>query len=93
MENRAEKMALKLANEKIQEQELIIYGLNEGADEWKLKCSDLSKDIRHLMGLLQKMHKERTALLFAMDNAPQPCEQIFNNLFGVYKIENNILNI
>lgn len=31
--------------EKVKEQELIIYGLEEGCDEWKLKCSDLEKDL------------------------------------------------
>lgn len=32
--------------EKIKEQELIIYGLEEGCDEWKLKCTDLLSQLK-----------------------------------------------
>jgi septal ring factor EnvC (AmiA/AmiB activator) len=35
--------------EKIREQELIIQGMEEGAEEWRMKCSDLEHQIAQLM--------------------------------------------
>lgn len=34
--------------DKVREQELIIYGLEEGAAEWKLKCIDLEQELKLL---------------------------------------------
>jgi hypothetical protein len=36
--------------EKIKEQELIIHGLEEGAEEWQMKCSDLEHQLSKMRG-------------------------------------------
>ena len=49
--------------EKIKEQELIIYGIEEGAEEWKSLCSDKDQDIRRLNEEIERLKAERDELI------------------------------